>query len=242
MEDLDRYLELYGGYLEDIRRRLYRMVVVFCVVFIVGFFSTASLVKILVGFFKIKDALIVATSPFQLLDLAMSVGFFWAIVVTLPLFVQQAYSFLYSGLLKEERRLFLSLIPVGVLLFLTGFSYGFLVMYYALGVIAALNVSLGVTNLWDISQFISQVMITAVLLGVLFEFPIVLTFLIRMGVVTREFLTSKRRHAYVVILILVILLPPTDGLSDIIMAAPLVLIYELTILFNSLRGKRVFNN
>ena len=63
-----------------------------------------------------------------------------------------------------------------------------------------------------------------------------------MGVVTREFLTSKRRHAYVVILILVILLPPTDGLSDIIMAAPLVLIYELTILFNSLRGKRVFNN
>ena len=226
-------MNTYGEYLEDIRRRVYRIIIVFCVAFIAGFFSTASIVKVLVGFFKIKNALIVATSPFQLLDLAMSIGFFWALVITLPFFIQQTYAFLHSGLLKHERRLFIFLIPIAVLLFLVGFAYGFAVMYYALGIVAKLNVELGVTNLWDISEFISQIMITSVLLGVLFEFPLVLTFLIRMGVVDAKFLISKRRHAIVVILIFVALLPPTDGLSDIIMAAPLLLIYELTIWFNS---------
>lgn len=232
-EGIDHYLALYGGYIEEIRKRLYRVVIVFCITFVLGFFSTATLVKLLVGFFHIKDATIVATSPFQLLDLGMSIGFFWAIVITLPYLVQQIYAFLHSGLLEGERQLFLQLIPIGLILFLIGAAYGVAVMYYALGAIAVVNVDLGVTNLWDISQFISQVMLTAVLLGVLFEFPLVLTFMIRLGLMSTKFLASKRRYAIVVILILVALLPPTDGLSDIVLAAPLLLIYELTILLNS---------
>jgi len=60
----------------------------------------------------------------------------------------------------------------------------------------------------------------------------VIRFLIRIGVMSIEFLRSKRRHAIVVIFIIVSLLPPTDGLSLVLMATPLVLIYELTILFN----------
>ena len=128
------------------------------------------------------------------------------------------------------------------MLFAIGFSYGFMVMYFALGIIATMNVDLGIINLWDISQFFSLIMLTSALLGILFEFPLVLTFLIRLGAVTTEFLVDKRRHAYVVILILVILLPPTDGLSDIIIAAPLVLIYELTVLINSFCPKRNLQN
>jgi sec-independent protein translocase protein TatC len=238
MEGVKEYIEKYGEYLEDARRRLYRMVIVFCVIFTIGFFSTTWFVKILVAFFKVKDATIVATSPFQLLDLAMSVGFFLAVVVILPLFVQQAYVFLRSGLLEKERRFFLILLPVAAALFIIGFSYGIMVMYFALGFIAAVNVQLGIANLWDISQFISMVMLTSVLLGILFEFPLILTLLIRMEVVTTRFLIAKRRHAYIIMLIFVILLPPTDGLSDIIMVAPLVIIYELTILLNSNHLKR----
>jgi len=242
MEGIKEYIEKYAEYLEDIRQRLYRMVIVFCAVFVIGFFSTTWIVKLFVAFFKVKDATIVVTSPFQLLDLAMSIGFFLAVVVILPLFVQQIYSFLRSGLLEKERKFFLVLIPIAVALFFIGFFYGFIVMYFALGVIATMNVQLGIINLWDISQFFSLIMLTSVLLGILFEFPLVLTFLIRKGVMTAEFLVSKRRHAYIVILILVILLPPTDGLSDIIMAAPLVFIYELMVWFNSRHSKRNLQN
>ncbi len=237
MDSLTAFTEKYGTYLEDVRVRVYRLVVIFAITFVVGFFSTSWLVKILVDVWKIENVTIVATSPFQLVDLAVSIGFFLAIIVILPLSVREMYAFLRTGLLKRERRLFLSLLPVAFLLFVIGFAYGVAVMYFALQVIAQVNVSLGVANLWDITRFVSQIMITSALLGVVFEFPVVLTFLIRLGIVPISFLTRKRRHAIVVILILVALLPPTDGISFIIMSVPLIGIYELTIFFNSFKKR-----
>jgi sec-independent protein translocase protein TatC len=238
MEDFQSYIVQYAEYLEDIRRRLYRTVILFGTVFVGGFLMTGTFLKFLIGFLKIKDATIVATSPFQLVDLAMSVGFFCSILITLPYIVHQVYSFLRPGLFPKERGMFLSLIPVAMILFLVGFSYGFAVMYYALAVIASVNVGLGVVNLWDIGQFVSQIMITSALLGVLFEVPLVLSFLIRLDMVSVAFLRAKRPHATVIILVLVALLPPTDGLSFVIMAVPLLVIYELVILLNSFHKPR----
>ena len=163
----------------------------------------------------------------------MSSGFFLASVITTPFFVYHLYAFLSPGLLPKERKLFISLIPLSLVLFFIGFSYGFATMYYATQSIAQLNVSLGVVNYWDISKFVSEIVLTSSLLGIIFEFPIVITFLIKIGVTGVEFLRSKRRHAVVAIFILVSLLPPTDGLSLLLMALPMVVIYELTILVNS---------
>lgn len=233
MEGLERYVATYGTYLEEIRRRIYRVVVVFCVTFVAGFFSTTTVVRSIVQIFKVDNATIIASSPFQLLDLAVSTGYFVALLCTTPFVVQQVYAFLRAGLHEKERRVFLLWLPLTVGLFLAGFAYGFAVMYFALGAIATVNVELGITNLWDVGQFVSLILLTSALLGLLFEFPVILTLLIREGIVSTNFLRDKRRHAYVVILILVILLPPTDGLSAIVMSVPLVLIYELTVLFNS---------
>lgn len=238
MESWKEYFDKYGTYLEEIRRRLYRLLIIFCGAFLIGFFSTTSIIKAFMSFFTVHDATIIATSPFQLLDLAMSTGSSFAIIITFPIFLQQVYTFLRSGLTPRERTLFLRLIPIAIILFGIGFLYGCTVMYYALGVVATVNVDLGIANFWDISQLISMITLTSVLLGILFEFPLVLSFLIQKGMTTTDFLVQKRRHAYVVILVLVTLLPPTDGLSDIIIAAPLVLIYELTILFNSNHSRR----
>jgi len=235
MEEFQTYIATYGEYLEDIRGRVYRAVIVFAVIFVAGFFSTGFLLKSFVSLLHIKDATIVTTSPFQLIDLAMSVGIFCAIVLTLPYIVHQIYGFLRPGLFPNERRIFISLIPVGLLLFLVGFVYGFAVMYYALAIIASVNVGLGVVNLWDIDQFVSQIMITSALLGILFEIPLILSFLIRLNILSVEFLRDKRPHAIVLIMVLVALLPPTDGLSFVIMSAPLILIYELIIIVNSFK-------
>jgi sec-independent protein translocase protein TatC len=240
MEGIQSYIEQYGEYLEDIRKRVYRTVIVFGAVFVLGFFSTGPLLKTFVTVLHIQNATIVTTSPFQLIDLAMSIGMFCAIVVTLPYVVHQIYGFLRPGLFPKERRIFLSLLPVGLLLFAIGFSYGFAVMYYALAIIASVNVGLGVVNLWDIDQFVSQIMITSALLGVLFEIPLILSFLIRLNLLSVKFLRDKRPHATVTILILVALLPPTDGLSFVIMSVPLLVIYELVIVLNSF-GKKPRN-
>jgi sec-independent protein translocase protein TatC len=86
-------------------------------------------------------------------------------------------------------------------------------------------------------MFLSQIISTAILLGILFQFPIVFTFVIRLGVVDVNFLKEKRRFSVLIIFIFTSLLPPTDGLSLIAMALPLILLYELTIYANSKFGK-----
>lgn len=233
MEGIEGYLVTYGAYLEDIRRRVYRLAVSFAVSFTAGLFLATPAVRWLIGFFSLEHATIVMTSPFQLLDVAVTAGFMTASLVTVPLLLSETYRFLRSGLLAHERRLFTALVPLIIFLFVIGFAYGFAVMYYALDIIASVNATLGIVNLWDVTHFVSLILGTATLLGLLFEFPLVLTVFIRRGVLTTAFLVANRRMAYAVILVLVIFLPPTDGLSAIIMAAPLVLIYELTILINS---------
>ena len=180
----------------------------------------------------ISGVTLVTTSPFQLIELAMSMGFFTACIFTVPIFVYHLYAFLKSALLPKERRVFLFSIPLGIGLFLIGFLYGCGMLYYGIKLIAKTNVSLGVVNYWDINIFISQIVLTSSLLGLLFIFPLVITFLIRLGILSVSFLRSKRKHAIVVIFIFVSLLPPTDGLSLILMAVPLMLIFELTVLFN----------
>jgi len=237
MDEFKKYLVEYAEYLEDARKKLYKLVVIFIGAFALGFFMTTPFLKLFLSNLKIKDVVITTTSPFQIVDLAMNVGILFAVIVIAPFFVRALYVFLKPALLGRERRFFFLLLPIGLVLFAVGFVYGFAAMYYALKLIAQVNVNLGVINLWDINRFISQMVLTSTFLGLIFQFPIVVTFLIKMNMVTASFLKSKRRHAYVAIFVFVSLLPPTDGLSLIIMSLPLLAIYELTILFNSYSKK-----
>lgn len=228
-EAVTAYVERYGSYLEDIRRRLYITVVTSVAGFAAGFAATPFLLKEGIRLLTIDGVTLTTTSPFQLIDLAVDFGFFCATLLAVPLVLYHLYAFLYSGLAAGERKVFLVLLPLGIALFVTGFAYGFAVLYYALGVIAHINQGLGVANLWDVNRFLAQMSLTAMLLGLVFQFPLVLVFLVRLGAINAYFLATKRRHAIVVILCMVALLPPTDGLSFVVMAAPLIAMYEATV-------------
>jgi len=219
--------------LEDLRKRLYRGVILFVVVFFGGFFSAGEILKKTLSFIHLDRVTITTHSPFQFVDVAMDVGFFLAIMVSVPYIIYSFYVFIIPALTKRERIKLLKTVPVSVGLFVAGFSYGFFILYYALELLAAVNVSLGIANFWNISQFLSEIFITSALLGLVFEFPILLTLLIKLGIITPQTLKDKRRVAYFLIFFLVSLLPPTDGVSLIAMALPLVLLYEGTILLNN---------
>ncbi len=232
MSKLQENISRYGNYFEELRRKLLILVKIFATVFVISFFNIGPIVRLLLKYLTMDGVTIATTSPFQLVDLAMSIGFFLASVITVPVFIYFLYSFLKPALLKKERKFFLLSLPLGLGLFILGFLYSSVMLYYAIRLIAYVNVNLGVVNYWDISSYVYQIVLTSTLLGLLFIFPLVITFLIKVGIMSVAFLKSKRRHAIVVIFIIVSLLPPTDGLSLILMAVPLALIYELTVLFN----------
>ena len=191
MDEFKKYLVVYAEYLEEARKKIYTLVVVFITAFAVGFFMTTPFLKIFLSYLKIKDVVSTTTSPFQIVDLAMNVGILFAVIVIAPFVVRTFYIFLKPALLGRERKFFFILLPIGLLLFVVGFIYGFATMYYALRLIAQVNVGLGVINLWDISRFISQMVLTSTFLGLIFQFPIIVTFLIKINMVTISFLKSK---------------------------------------------------
>lgn len=218
-------ISTFYPYLDDIRQRVYGLAVIFLALFTIGFLSSGVLLRAVVLFFTIPGVSIVTTSPFQFVDLAMTIGILMALIGCIPLCVYHLYAFLKDCLHTRERFLFFLLLPASALLFALGFAYGFGVLYYALSAIAALNISLGTPNLWDIGRFLSQIGVSAALLGLLFQFPIILIFLLRGGIMSPDFLKSKWRHAIMIILIFTALLPPTDGLSLVIMVVPLIVLY-----------------
>lgn len=195
--------------------------------------SAGIILKKTTDLIDFNEVVLVVSSPFQFIQVAMNLGFFFAILVTAPYIVYSLYSFILPALTKSEKKIFFKLAPVSLCLFVCGFFYGFFVLYYALGILASLNTSLGIANFWNIGQFLSEMLVTSVLLGLFFEFPIVLTLLIKFGIIAVTALKENRRVAYALLLVIAIVLPPTDLISLLALVLPLWLLYEATIALNT---------
>jgi sec-independent protein translocase protein TatC len=233
MGKFNKILSEYGQYLDEIWRRLYNLVIVFVILFVIGFSFSGVILKFIISAFNLQNATIIATSPFQFFDLAITVGMYASFVLCVPLFLFHLYMFLKDGLKNKEKNFFIFLLPIGLILFCLGFAYGVVVLYFTLNSIAVINIGLGIKNFWDISIFLSQIILTSILLGLVFQFPIILTFFTKNKILDTSFLRNKRRHAIVIMFIVTSLLPPTDGFSLLVMVLPLIVLYEITILINS---------
>ncbi len=234
MENLSQKFSDYFEYFESLRRKLYSLAIAFFVFFFFGFFEAGNILRVIIHIFDLHDASIVTTSPFQFLSLATTIGMYVGIIFCLPLFLYHLYDFLKDGLTVREKKLFFILLPIGFLLFLVGFAYCFAILYFYLKSVSIINVSFGLQNVWDISSFLSQVIVASTCLGLVFQFPIILTFLIRVGLVNIEYLREKRLYANCAIFIFVGLLPPPDIFSTFLEAIPLVLLYQATLWVNSI--------
>ena len=226
--------------MEDLRGRLFRGVIIFAIFFVVGFFFAGMILKKILDIVHLDQVTIAASSPFQFIDVAMNFGFFVAIIICIPYIIYSFYVFIMPALTKTEQIKLLKSTPLSIGLFIFGFSYGFFILNYALEILASINIGLGIANFWNVGQFLSQIFITSALLGLVFEFPLLLTLLIKLHIITPETLKNNRRVAYFLMISFTAFLPPTDILSLIAMALPLVLLYEATILLNR-RGSILLN-
>jgi len=223
---------------EEVRKKLLRIVLIFVSVFTVSFFFSGRIIKIFLSLFNLKEVQIITTSPFQFFDLAINTALFNAIVVSFPFAVWIVFSFFKPALTRKESQAFGKIFFSCFFLFCAGSAFGFFIMYYVLIILARFNLNLGVASMWDISLFFSQIMLTSALMGILFQFPVILTILIRLGVLDVQALKKNRRWALSASFIIPALLPPTDGLSLIMMAFPIIILFEITILLNKKSRRR----
>jgi sec-independent protein translocase protein TatC len=229
-EEYQRFLP----FIYEVRKRLLIIVSVFVIGSVLGFLYYEKVVRFILGLFNLDGVNIVFTSPFQFINLAMTSGFLTGLLFVFPMILWQIVSFLKPALSKTENKTIKRMIPVTIILFIFGFTYGIFMMRYVLALFYEKSLELNIGNFLDVSAFISQMLTTSALMGLAFEFPIVLTAIIKLGVIKYNQIAKQRIVAYSASLIFAALLPPTDLLSLLLLTMPLIILFESTLVFNKL--------
>lgn len=234
-DNINRYFPL----LSEVRRRLLFVVSIFILSGIIGFFYYEKIITFIIGLLDLNGVNIVFTSPFQFLNLAMSSSLSVGLIITIPLLIYQFLTFLKPALKVKEYRSVMSLLPISIILFIGGFVFGFVMMKYVVVLFYTKSVQLNIGNMLDISKLLSQILVTSALMGLGFQFPIVMSLLMDFKIVSHKFFVNQRPFAYLIAIIFAAVMPPTDLLSMTLLALPLVVLFELTLLLNRIFRKGV---
>lgn len=155
----------------------------------------------------------------------------WAgIIVGFPFIVYEFWKFISPGLYENERKLALRFIFTASMLFFLGVVFGYYIITpLSIRFLGGYAVSPDVVNQIDLSSYISIIRSTVLSCGVVFELPICIYFLARLGLISVEFMRSYRKHALIVVLILAAIITPPDVMSQIIVSIPIMILYEISI-------------
>ncbi len=152
------------------------------------------------------------------------------LVLGSPIVVYQLWKFIEPGLYKTERKSLRFASLFATAFFVTGISFGYLVLSpIALQFFAQFSVSDSILNEFDISKYFGMLLTWSFGTGLLFELPVVVSILAHLGILTEVMLKTGRRFAIVIILVLAGFFTPPDPLSQIILAVPMLLLYELSV-------------
>lgn len=231
--------EQYSAFIKEVKKRLIFTLCVFTVATLSGFLFYEKIIKFLIEILSLKGINIVFTSPFQFINLSISSGIACGLIVSFPLLVIQILSFLKPALREKEFKIVLRLLPFSLILFLTGLTFGFFIMKWQIMIFLDRSIALGIGNILDISRLLTTVLMTSVLMGIGFEFPILLILLLRLGIIKRHTLSKIRLWIYLGSFVFAILLPADSILADVVLALPLIILFEITLILSRVQKERL---
>lgn len=164
----------------------------------------------------------------------------WAgFIIGFPYVLYEVWKFISPGLYEKERKNSRGFILVASFLFFLGVLFGYyIVAPLSINFLGTYQVSSEVTNEFDLASYISTIRTSVIACGVLFELPIIIYFLTKVGLVTPEIMKKYRKIALVIVLILSAVITPPDVTSQIIVAFPVLILYQVSIGIS----KRVLKN
>jgi len=220
-------------HLGELRTRLFKSFATILVLFVVAMTFSTSLIE----FLKIPllralpegSRTLHFTGPLDVLLASLKVSFLSAVVLGCPLWLYQFWKFFEPGLYRKERKFILPFTIASMLLFLAGTSFCFfIILPMTLEFLIGIGLKVGVAII-TINDYLSMVLILIFGFGIIFETPLILVLLALLDIISAKSLSEFRPFAIVAILITGALLTPPDPLSQIAMAVPVYLMYEISI-------------
>lgn len=170
---------------------------------------------------------------------ALLMCFVGGTIIAFPYVFNQLWGFVKPGLKENEKQVVRGITFYVTLLFLLGVVFGYLIVApLCIQFFGEFQISKEFQNIWMIGSFMSLIISSVMFSGLLFLLPVVIYILTKIGIVTPEFLKKYRKHAIVGVLILAALITPPDFISQVIVAIPIIILYEVGILIS----RRVVKN
>ncbi len=156
-------------------------------------------------------------------------------IISFPYVLYQLWSFISPGLKPSERKNSRGFIVIASFLFFLGVLFGYyIVTPLSINFLANYQISEQISNEFDISSVIAIVRSSAIASGFVFELPIIIYFLTKVGLVTPQFLKKYRKFALVIVLVLSAIITPPDIASQVIVAIPILLLYQISIYISAI--------
>jgi sec-independent protein translocase protein TatC len=243
-DEIDKSAAPLMEHLIELRRRLMWSIGGFFVAFLFCFFFAKQLFNLLVVPFKWATQWagldphkveLIYTAPQEFFFTQVKLAMFGGMVIAFPLIATQIYKFIAPGLYKNERNAFLPFLIASPILFLMGASlvYFFftpMVMWFFLAMQqAGTDDQVQISLLPKVSEYLSLIMTLIFSFGLVFQLPVVTSLMTRVGMLSSEALVEKRKWAIVIAFVVAAILTPPDPISQIGLAVPTILLYEVSI-------------
>lgn len=239
--------DTFISHLVELRTRLLRAVIAVVGIFIVLFtYPGASAIYDVLAQPMMSSlpegTRMIATGVITPFMVPVKVTLMTSFVLALPIVLYQAWAFIAPGLYNHEKKLALPLIMTSTLLFIAGMAFCYFVVFRTVFHFIASFAPQSITPAPDIEAYLGFVMTMFLAFGITFEVPIAVILLVKTGVVTVAKLREIRGYVIVGAFVIAAIVTPPDVVSQILLAAPLCLLYELGILAASLIKKREAEN
>ncbi|OAB75720.1 twin-arginine translocase subunit TatC [Cochleicola gelatinilyticus] len=203
-----------------------------------GTFPTYKILCEAASYLGFEDSFCFDEMPFRIQSRTMAGQFsahIWTsitagLIIAFPYVLYEFWKFVSPGLMPNERKNSRGFIIIASLLFFIGVLFGYYVVTpLSINFLGSYQVSETIFNDFDLSSYISLVRASVLASGLIFELPIVMYFLTKVGLVTPEILRKYRKFALVIVLIISAIITPPDIASQIIVSVPVIILYEISI-------------
>jgi sec-independent protein translocase protein TatC len=234
----DKEMTVYE-HIGELRKRLIIVVVFFFFAMVAGFFLAEPSIVYLQHADEAKELTMNAFRITDPIKIYMQFAFIIALILTSPVLLYQLWAFISPGLYEKERKVTLSYIPLSLFLFLSGVAFSYFVLFpFVIDFMIGFAEQLSINQVIGINEYFQFLFQLTIPFGLLFQLPVIVMFLTRLGIVTPMFLIKIRKYAYFVLLVIAALITPPDILSQIMVTLPLFVLYEISIIISKFANKK----